>query len=389
MPWAWGDGSIEKPSGAYHLVWARDLYQVATAQLAAGDRAAAERELDFLFERQQRPDGSFPQNSTVSGTEHWTKLQLDEVAFPLVLAWQLGRRDARTYREHVVPAASFIARAGPKTQQERWENQAGFSPATIAAEVAGLICAADLARANGDAASAARWEATADRFNAGIERWTLTTNGPLSSAPYYLRVTKDGEPNRGTRYDIGDSGPSRADQRGVVDPSFLELVRLGLRRPDDPNVLSTIGVVDRTLGVDTPNGTFWHRFTSDGYGERRDGGPWGIGQPDTFRTFGRAWPLFAGERGEYELAAGDPAAAATRLTAMAGAANAGEMLPEQVWDARAPSGRPGFAPGEGTRSATPLAWSHAQLVRLAWSLQAGAPVETPSIVACRYTGTRC
>jgi glucoamylase len=389
MPWAWGDGSIEKPSGAYHLVWSRDLYQVATAQLAAGDRPAAERELSFLLERQQRRDGSFPQNSEVDGRERWAKLQMDQVAFPLVLAWQLGRRDARTYRRHIRPAADFIARKGPRSQQERWENQSGFSPATIAAEVAGLICAADLARANGDTASAARWEATADRFNAGIERWTLTTNGPLAAAPYYLRVTKDGQPNRATRYDIGDSGPSKADQRAIVDPSFLELVRLGLRRPDDPNVLSTLAVVDRTLGVATPNGTLWHRFTADGYGERRDGAPWGVGQPDTFRTFGRAWPLFAGERGELELASGDGAAAAQRLATMAATANDGQMIAEQVWDGRAPSGRPGFPAGEGTFSATPLAWSHAQLIRLAWGIEAGAPVETPAIVACRYTGTRC
>jgi hypothetical protein len=47
------------------------------------------------------------------------------------------------------------------------------------------------------------------------------------------------------------------------------------------------------------------------------------------------------------------------------------------------------APGTGTLSATPLAWSHAQFIRLAWSIQAGQPVERPSIVACRYTGADC
>jgi glucoamylase len=385
MPWAWADGSVEKPSGAYHLVWSRDLYQIATAQLTAGDRASAQRALTFLFEHQQRPDGSFPQNTTVDGTPHWRKLQMDQVALPIVLAWQLGRDDARTYREHVRPAANVLVRRGPRSQQERWENQSGFSPATIAAEVAGLVTAADIARRNGDTASATRWEAAADRFAAGLERWTLTTNGPLSPTPYYLRVTKDGQPDRGTRYDIGDSGPSRIDQRAVVDPSFLEIVRLGLRRPDDPNVVATEAVVDRTLGVTTPAGVFWHRFTSDGYGERRDGGPWGIGKPDTNVTFGRIWPLLAGERGEVELAGGDPDAARTRLAAMAAAAGPGGMIAEQVWD-----GRPGGGPaGTGTASATPLVWSHAQLVRLAWSLEVGAPVETPAIVACRYTQRLC
>ena len=146
-------------------------------------------------------------------------------------------------------------------------------------------------------------------------------------------------------------------------------------------------MVDRELGVQTPAGQFWRRFSFDGYGEHRDGAPWGIGKPDTFQTFGRAWPLFAGERGEYELAAGQDAA--PRLAAMAAAANDGGMIAEQVWDGRPPTGRPSFAPAPGTFAATPLAWSHAQLVRLAWSIEAGAPVETPSIVACRYTGLRC
>src|SRR3569833_996416 len=196
MPWAWGDGTTEDPSGPYHLARARDLYQIATAQLAAGDRGAAVRALRFLFDHQQRPNGAFPQNSTVDGTPHWRKLQMDQVGFPLVLAWQLGIADARTYRRHIRPAAEVLARRGPRSQQERWENQSGFSPATIASEAAGLVRAADIARRNGDTASAQRWLAAADRFNAGIERWTLTHTGPLSDQPYYQRVTTDGPPGR-------------------------------------------------------------------------------------------------------------------------------------------------------------------------------------------------
>jgi glucoamylase len=72
---------------------------------------------------------------------------------------------------------------------------------------------------------------------------------------------------------------------------------------------------------------------------------------------------------------------------MAGAANEGGLIPEQVRDDQPPSGTPGFPKGEGTLSATPLAWSHAQFVRLAWSIEAGSPVEQPSIVACRYVRT--
>jgi glucoamylase len=391
MPWVWGQG-LDNPSppdpyntsGAYHLVWSRDLYQIATALLAAGDRAGANRALTFLFERQQKPNGSFPQNSTVDGTEHWTNVQLDEVADPIVLAWQLGRADGTTYRDHIKPAADYILANGPQTPQERWENQGGYSPATIAAEIAGLVCAADIARANRDPSTANKYLRTADDWQAKVDSWTATTNGPYSPRPYYLRLTKDANPNAGTTYNIGDSGPDNVDQRTVVDPSYLELVRLGIKRWDDPVVRNTVSVVDAQLGVGTPNGTFWHRYNFDGYGEQADGSPWDIGFPaGSQATIGRIWPIFAGERGEYELLAGG--SASQRLNSIAQAGNDGYMLPEQVWDNNPPSGQSGFPKGEGTFSATPLAWTHAQFVRLAWSIEAGHPVEQPSIVACRYT----
>jgi glucoamylase len=165
-------------------------------------------------------------------------------------------------------------------------------------------------------------------------------------------------------------------------------VRLGVRRADDPVIRNTVSVVDRELGVDTPAGQFWHRFTDDGYGEDAAGGPWRLTDPGSQQTTGRAWPIFAGERGEYELLAGegDPAA---RLRAMAASANDGLMIAEQVWDQHPPSGQPGFPAGEGTFSATPLTWSHAQLVRLAWSIDEGRPVERPAVVACEFLGEDC
>ena len=396
MPWAWGTG-LETPSGAYHLVWARDLYEIATALLAAGDRAGAERALTYLFDRQQKPDGSFPQNSTVDGTPHWTNLQLDEVADPIILAWQLGRTDAATYTDHIKKAADYIVnfKGAPFTPQERWENQSGYSPATIAAEIAGLICAADIAHQHGDEDSAAKYEQTADAWQQQVEGWTVTENGPYSPKPYYLRLTKDGNPNAGTPYDIGDSGPTGVDQRKVVDPSFLELVRLGVKPASDPVIRNSVDVVNQQLASGDPSGkTFWHRFSFDGYGEKKDGTRWDIGFPtnptedwSNNTTIGRNWPIFGGERGEYELAGGDASAAQARLGQMASAANDGYMIAEQVWapDFR-PAGEPGFPPGEGTFSATPLAWSHAQFVRLAWSIDAGRPVERPSVVACRYAG---
>jgi glucoamylase len=397
MPWVWGDPSkIENPSGAYHLVWSRDLYQIATALLAAGDKAGAERALTYLFEKQQNADGSFPQNSTIDGTDHWTNIQLDEVALPIVLAWQLGRKDGQIY-EDVKQSADYIMAHGPVTQQERWENQGGYSPATIAAEIAGLVCAADIAQANGKSDVAAAYRAKADEWQQNVEGWTVTTNGPLAEPPYYLRITKDGNPDAATTYNVGDSGPSAADQRTVVDTSYLELVRLGVKPADNPTIVHSLAVVDNQLGVTTPNGTFWHRYNYDGYGEQRDGSPWDFGfdacgisectQPQA--TIGRIWPIFAGERGEYELAAGKTGAAG-RLASMAKAGNDGYMLPEQVWDDNPPSCTDtscGYPQGEGTFSATPLAWTHAQFVRLAWSIQEGKPVERPSIVYDRYVGS--
>jgi glucoamylase len=392
MPWVWGTG-LENPSGAYHLVWSRDLYQIATALAAAGDTAGANRAVDYLFLRQQQADGSFPQNSTVDGKRHWENLQLDEVALPIVLAWQLGRTDGALYRDHIKKAADFLVGypGAPFTPQERWENQSGYSPGTTAAEIAGLVCAADIARRNGDAASAATYERTADDWQKRVEGWTATTNGPYSPRPYYLRLTKDGKPNSGTTYNIGDSGPT-VDQRKVVDPSFLELVRLGVKPANDQVIRNTLSVVDAQLASGANGRYFWHRFNFDGYGEKKDGSNWDIGFPSNptedwanNTTIGRNWPIFGGERGEYDLLAGNAAGARTQLADMAAAANDGHLIPEQVWAPDfAPAGEPGFPLGEGTFSATPLAWSHAQFVRLAWSIDAGHPVERPGIVAARY-----
>jgi glucoamylase len=387
MPWAWG---AENPSGPYHLVWSRDLYQIATALIADGDRAGANRALDFLFGTQQKPDGSFPQNSTVSGAPFWTGLQLDEVADPILLAFQLRRFDAATWK-HVKSAADFLigfsqdGNAAPWSPQDRWENQSGYSPATIASEIAGLVCAAVIARANGDAASAKHYLRIADAWHAHLKSWTVTSTGPYSAKPYFLRLTKDGKPNLGTTYSIGDSGPSAADQRSVVDPSFLDLVRLGVLPADDPDIVNSIRVVDRQLSYDTARGRFWHRASFDGYGETATGDPWILGAPaDSFITHGRGWPLLNGERGEYYLAAGQGAAARAQLATMARASNSGYLLPEQVWDNQPPAGQPGFTPGTPTFSATPLAWTHAQYIRLARDVAAGSVLEQPAAVADRY-----
>jgi glucoamylase len=390
MPWAWGTG-LNNPSGAYHLVWSRDLYEIVTALIADGDLAGAGRALDYLLNVQQKPDGSFPQNSQLDGTPVFGSLQLDEVGDPIILAYELGRKDATTW-SHVKQAADFLVTfvssegyPAPYTPEERWENQSGYSPASTASEIAGLVCAADIANANGDTASAQRYLTTADSWQSQVESWTVTSTGPYSTQPYFLRLTKDGNPNStNTTYSIGDGGPSVIDQREVVDASFLELVRLGVKPANDQAVLTSLPVIDAQLGATTPNGTFWHRYSFDGYGETSSGGPWGVTSPDTFTTHGRVWPIFAGERGEYELAAHNVPGAEAHLVAMGLTANEGYLLPEQVWDNQPPAGQPGFASGTGTFSATPLAWTHAQFIRLAFDIAAGRLLEQPAIVAQRY-----
>ncbi len=385
MPWVWGTLKLEDSdrSGPYHLVWPRDLYHVATAQKAAGDSAGAGRLLDYLWQV-QKPDGSFWQNTFVDGTEKWTGQQLDETALPIVLSWWLGRRGAADWT-HVRAAADYLVANGPDSDQERWENQSGYSPNTIATEIAALICAADIARGNGDTARAASYKAKADEFQKNVQAWTATTNGPYSAKPYYLRLTKDGNPNDGSTYDLGDNHTPLVDERQIVDQSFLGLVLFGAKRYDDPVVRNSLAVGDKVLKADTAHGPIWHRFTFDGYGETRDGGMWDLFDVKQNQTLGRAWPLLTGERGEYELLAGRNAN--RYLRTIGATANDGLMLPEQVWDGRPPTGKPGFASGEGTFSATPLAWTHGAFIRLAWSISRGTPVERPCIVARRYTGS--
>src|SRR6266536_2045992 len=243
-PWGGGPNANEPTISGYHAVWARDLYQVATALYAAGDKPTANRALDYLFKFQQLTDGSFPQNTWVDGRPIGNGLQMDQVALPIVLAYQLGRMDRDTWIRHIKPAAEFIVQNGPATVQDRWEEKPGYSPATIAAEIAGLVCAAHIARMQGDAHSGDAYLKTADDWERNIECWTATTNGPYAPGNYYLRITANDNPNDGARIEI-NSGGGIFDEREIVDAGFLELVRLGIKAADDPLVLKSLAVVDR------------------------------------------------------------------------------------------------------------------------------------------------
>jgi len=376
----WGDDADASAAGVggYHLVWSRDLYHVATAFQLLGDSGAAGRALDYLFRVQQRPDGSFPQNTWLDGRPYWPSLQLDEVAYPLVMAQEQGRTDARTWRRHIRPAAEFILKHGPATPQERWEEEGGYSPAAIAAQIAGLVCAAAVAERNGDADAASRYRATADEWADRVESWTVTRSGPHAREPYFLRLSQGGAPDSGQALEINNGGGS-FDERSIVDAGFLELVRLGIRPPADPLVARSLAVVDRTIRVETPHGPAWYRYNHDGYGEKPDG----RGYDKT--GVGRLWPLLTGERGEYELANGRDAR--PYLDAMAGFANDGRMLPEQVWDRPEPP-RPHLRFGEGTGAATPLAWTSAGFIRLALGIAEGRLLGQPKVVADHFEKRR-
>jgi glucoamylase len=361
VPWGHTRADTADERG-YRYVWPRDLYHAAMALYVAGDVQSARDALALLDDVIQKGDGSFPQNTAPDGTPHWTALQLDQVANPIILAWHLKAGDR--YASLVKPAADFILAHGPATQQDRWEENAGYSPATLAAEIAGLVCAADLARQAGDAAGAERYLAIADRWNSNIEKWTLTTSGPLGKGTYYLRIS-DGVPNSPTQLTLANGGGSH-DQRAIVDQSFLELVRLGVRKANDPNILATLEVTDAELEVKTPKGEAYRRYQHDGYGESA------LGQvPD---GHGQLWPLLLGEHSIYEVAqTGSEHPASWYLPVMSSYANAGGMLPEQV-----------FADGSGTGSATPLVWAHAEFVLFANAVKQGKVVDMPAVVAERY-----
>lgn len=386
-PWITGSVANGPYVGGYHLVWARDLYQVATAYIALGDMDSANRALDYLFTRQQKADGSYPQITWLDGRPLGDSIQMDEVSYPLILAYQLKRSDRKTFEDHIKPTADFIVKVGPKTQQERWEEKGGYSPSTIAAEIAGLVCAAEIAKINGDTSSSGKWLAIADSWAANVDKWTATTTGKYGDGKYYLRITQNGHPDAGDKIELNNNAGA-ADEREIVDAGFLELVRLGIKRADDPLIARSVKVVDEVLKVDTPNGPGFYRYNRDGYGEMYDGRPWNWDSKYTGK--GHLWALLSGERGEYEIAACQIkdkkppvsclSGARKRLDAMSGFANEGLMIPEQIWDK--PNST--FRFGEGAGSATPLAWSMAQYIRLAVNLARRTNTDTPDIVAKRY-----
>ncbi len=368
IPWG-EERSDEDGLGGYHLVWTRDLCQSAMALLSTGDSETPLRALIYLAAA-QRPDGGFNQNFWINGEPYWQGIQLDEVSFPLLLAWRLKEfgalQDFDPY-PMVLKAASFLIQQGPVTPQERWEENSGYSPSTLATNIAALICAADFARLRCDADSARFLEEYADFLESRVERWTVTTQGSLVSgiSRHYIRINPVDaqnprsveDPNRGiiAIRNRPPGEPFEFPAKDIVDAGFLELVRYGIRKAQDPLIEDSLAVVDTVLKVDTPFGPCWRRYNYDGYGQRDDGrgfNGWGKG---------RAWPLLTGERAHYEFAAGRQVK--TLIRAIEGFASKGGMLPEQIWDQ---ADRPDLELyfGKPTGSAMPLMWAHSEYMKL-------------------------
>ena len=377
--------------GSYREVFARDLYESWTGLVTAGDLATARDATLFLFERQQLPDGSMPRNSLVNGKVAPDSFgtQLDETAYPILMAYQLGLTDASLYTDHIKPAANFVASRGPAFGVERWEEQSGFSPSTIAAEIAGLVAAAEIARANGDTASAAVWLGVADSWQRQVKDWTVTTTGSHASR-YFIRLSKTGDPNAAISYNVGNGGPT-LDQREVIDAGFLELARLGELPVGDPDIARSLQVVDATIKSTTARGPGWHRYNGDGYGDRAsDGRPWAPSGQGT----GHLWPALSAERGEHEQASGNATGAASLLLGMNRFASGVGLIPEQNWELPdlppSPYGTDptlasiGFENGGAAGSASPLTWSAASFVRLAGNLAAGRNIVLPAATHSRY-----
>lgn len=387
----WGASRSDDDLGGYHLIWPRDLVEAAGGFLAAGDHEEALAILNYLRQVQQ-PSGRWPQNLWLDGKPYWSGVQMDECAFPILLADMLHRHGHLDHgiRADFMPmirsAAAYVLANGPTTGEDRWEEDAGYSPFTLAVEIAALLAAADLMDMEGDTEEAAHLRETADCWNEQIEEWTFTGDPAVCSAlgisGHYVRIappeTTDAARPSG-KTPIRNQTPDRSSlpTSHVLSPDALALVRFGLRAPDDPHILQTVKAIDHFLRVSLPQGPVWYRYTGDGYGEHADGSAFdGTGQ-------GRPWPLLTGERAHYELAAGRLEVAEALLETLEKSAGPTGLLPEQVWDQSDVPDRELFYGGP-SGSAMPLVWAHAEHIKLLRSLEDGVVFDMPPQGVERY-----
>jgi len=377
IPW----GNSSDSPGGYHLVWTRDAVESGFGLLAVGQRGDAERLLAYLAST-QLPDGHWHQNFYPDGRPFWGGVQLDEVGFPILLAAKLLEQAAPRVtgmRDMVQRAAQYIAASGPGTPQDRWEENPGDSPFTLAVEIAALVAAAGILGGHDSEYALS----LADYWNERIEEWCFVSDTQLArdlGVPgYYVRLAPVGGRGAAPRAERRDRPDGTQADDELIGLEFISLARLGLRRADDPRILDSLKVAEAVLRVDTPAGPLYHRYKGDHYGEYDDGRPFdGSG-------VGRAWPLLTGERGHLALALGeDPAPYLATMRRTAGRCG---LLPEQVWDA-APLPDRGLFPGKPSGSAMPLLWAHAEYLQLLVGRALGRPFQLLQAVEDRYRARR-
>ncbi|GHA21659.1 glucan 1,4-alpha-glucosidase [Devosia pacifica] len=379
VPW----GSSHDDAGGYHLVWTRDTVEAAFALITVGLYEDAGRTLNYLVGT-QADDGSWAQNYFPDGRGYWSGKQMDEVALPVMLAAKLravGHLTNSPLEEAMVRnAIGFIVRNGPMSDQDRWEENAGASPFTLAMLIVALVTSADYFSAE----DRDYLLSLADCWNERIEDWTYSVDGHLCAGldleGYYIRLGP--RPSEGgidsiiSRRNVLHGETPAGDLIGL---EFLYLVRTGLRAADDPRIAGTVRLIDAKLRAELPTGIAYYRYNGDGYGEHEDGAPFdGIG-------IGRPWPLLAGERGHYAALSGDDPL--PYLDSMQRMTGKGGLIPEQVWDGEAIAKR-GLVPGEPSGSAMPLVWAHGELLKLLATHATGQPAELFDLIAKRYGGKR-
>lgn len=388
----WGSSKPDDDRGGYHLVWPRDLVEIAGGFVAIGAHEHVRRVLRYL-QVTQEADGHWSQNMWLDGRPYWHGVQMDETALPILLVGLAAREGVidtesrNAFWPMVRRAAVFLTRNGPVSPQDRWEEQPGYAPFTVATEIAALLVAADLADAASNTVAAEYLRETADAWNASIERWLYVERTELAQLHgvdgYYVRVAQPDQADAASPCQgfvpIKNRPPDQVTGTAalIVSLDALAFVRFGLRAPDDPRILSTVKVIDATLKVETPRGPAWHRYQGDGYGEHADG------QPFDGTGVGRAWPLLTGERAHYELAAGRLHVAEHLAQAMDTMAGDAGLLPEQIWDSADIPDRELYI-GHASGSAMPLVWAHAEYLKLCRSLFDGRIFDQPPQTVERY-----
>lgn len=449
----------KQPDGGYHLVWTRDLFKFSNALITAGDVQTAVEASNYMLDRlMQTQDcgdieygpgtdadcmgamgksdtgfsrkGRFQQTTWLNGYRYFQGTQMDEAAMPIILAWRIYQQGnaaqklevssryaaIKTIADYLLNNSARVdglkKESGPWTHQERWEEVSGFSPSTLAAEIAGLVCAADLAIINGDKVNAARYLKAADQWQQLLNRWTFTTNGPLKdrgigNGRYFLRISENKDPNSADSKTYGNGGGAH-DERDIVDGGFLELVRLGVRRALSDDILDTIPEYDAVLKQTIGGDEAWFRYNFDGYGETNAGENYTDDAANNKKIArGRLWPIFTAERGMYEIAAaGSGAAGSKYLPMLKRFANSSGFIPEQIWntpitfrdkdgktwDTNLPPGGvlPDTPPdekaiaGKPTKSMAPLNWAMGEYINLLASIAANRVVDIPAVVCDRY-----